>query len=67
MSQDELAKKSKVVRPYITLLEGGKRSNPSYEVMKNIAKALKKSVPEVFFPGESSPKVENSNFETIVK
>lgn len=52
MSQYELAEKAQVARVYITLLEAGKRSNPSKEVMEKISHALGKTVQEVFFPNE---------------
>jgi len=36
---------------YISHLESGSRSNPSYKVMKDIAKALNKTIGEVFEEG----------------
>lgn len=50
MSQADLAVKASVARSYITMLEEGKRSNPSYLVMLKISEALGKGVTEVFFP-----------------
>ena len=52
MSQDELAVRSNVSRTYITLLEIGKRLNPSHDVMEKISNALGMTIPEVFFPSE---------------
>lgn len=40
MTQAELAKKAKVTRPYITMLEQGKRKAPSLPVLGRVAKAL---------------------------
>jgi len=45
----ELADKSGVSAGYLCHLEKGNRDNPSTEVMENIAIALNKSIPEVFF------------------
>ena len=45
----ELADKSGVSAGYLCHLEKGNRDNPSTEVMENIAIALDKSIPEVFF------------------
>lgn len=45
----ELADKSNVSVGYICHLEKGKRSNPSTEVMEDIAIALNKSIAEIFF------------------
>ena len=45
----KLANLSGISSGYLCHLENGSRDNPSLEVMRNIAKALNKSVPEVFF------------------
>ena len=45
----ELADRSNVSVGYICHLERGTRDNPSTEVMEEIAKALDKSIPEIFF------------------
>lgn len=45
----ELADKSHVSVGYICHLEKGTRDNPSTEVMEDIATALNKSIPEIFF------------------
>ena len=47
LTQDQLAKKAKVTRPYITMLEGGAKKNPSLATLKRIAKALKVEVGEL--------------------
>lgn len=45
----KLAELSNISAGYLCHLEKGSRNNPSLEVMKRIAKALNKSVTEVFF------------------
>ena len=40
MTQDELAKRAKVTKPYLSQLETGIRKNPSLPVLKRLAKAL---------------------------
>jgi len=49
ITQKELASKSGISIGYLSHLEKGSRVNPSTEVMENIAYALGKSIPEVFF------------------
>ena len=49
MTLKELAEKSGVSAGYLCHLEKGNRDNPSTEVMENIARALDKTIPEVFF------------------
>ncbi len=39
-TQAELAKRVKVTRPYITMLESGVRKTPSLMMLKRLAKAL---------------------------
>ena len=48
MSIHKLAEHAKVSEVYIYHLENGNRKNPSYEVMKNIAKSLNTSIEEIF-------------------
>lgn len=45
----DVADRSGVSVGYLSHLENGSRANPSTEVMENIAKALNKSIPEIFF------------------
>jgi len=47
MTQADLAKKAKVTRPYITMLEGGQRKAPSVATLQRIAKALGVPVTEL--------------------
>lgn len=49
MKLREVAYKSGISIGYLSHLENGSRENPSTEVMENIALALNKSIPEVFF------------------
>ena len=39
-TQEELAKKAKLTKPYISQLESGARANPSVSAVKNLARAL---------------------------
>ena len=39
-TQADLATKANVSRPYITMLEGGKRKTPSLAALQRLAKAL---------------------------
>lgn len=48
MKQETLAELSKLSCGYICHLEKGTRENPSYRAMTSIAKALNKTVTEVF-------------------
>jgi transcriptional regulator with XRE-family HTH domain len=41
MSQADLAQKAGVTREYVTMLESGTKANPSLDVLKRLAKALK--------------------------
>ncbi len=43
LSQQALAKKAKVTRPYVSMLETGAKKNPSLATLGRVAKAL--SVP----------------------
>ncbi len=47
LTQEQLAKKAEVTRPYITMLEGGTKKNPSLATLRRIAKALKVKVGEL--------------------
>ena len=49
MTMQKLADLSGLSLGYICHLEKGSRNNPSIETMEKIAKALNKSVAEVFF------------------
>lgn len=49
MTLKELSNKIGISVGYLSHLERGSRSNPSKEVMENIAKALYASIPEIFF------------------
>ena len=48
ISIEELAQLSNTSKVYIYHLENGTRTNPSYEIMRNIAKSLSKEITEVF-------------------
>lgn len=48
MTIERLSELSKVSAVYIYHLENGTRKNPSYEVMKDIAKGLETSIEDVF-------------------
>ena len=47
LSLDDLAKRAKVTKPYLSMLESGVRKNPSLPVLKRIAKALGVPVTEL--------------------
>lgn len=49
MTLMELAEISKVSAGYLCHLENGSREHPSIEVMEKIAKALNKTIFEIFF------------------
>ncbi len=40
LTQAELAKRAKVTRPYVTMLETGTRKAPTLPVLQRLAKAL---------------------------
>jgi len=40
MTQEELAKRAKVKRSYIAVLEAGHKKNPSLDILKRLARAL---------------------------
>lgn len=48
MTIEELAMIAKISNVYIYHLENGTRNNPSYGVMKDIARALETGIEEVF-------------------
>jgi transcriptional regulator with XRE-family HTH domain len=47
MTQEELAKKAKITRSHLSLLEAGHRKNPSLAVLKRLAKALDVSLTDL--------------------
>ncbi len=47
MTQEELAKKTRVTKFYVSQLETGLRDNPSLPVLRRLAKALGVSVGEL--------------------
>lgn len=49
MTLKDLAEEIGISVGYLSHLERGSRSNPSKEVMENIAEALGASIPEIFF------------------
>jgi transcriptional regulator with XRE-family HTH domain len=46
LTQQELADKARVTKPYVSMVEAGKRT-PSLEVLGNLAKALGSTVSEI--------------------
>ena len=40
LTQEELAKKARITRSHLSLLEAGHRKNPSLDVLKRLARAL---------------------------
>lgn len=49
LTLDELSKKAGVSAGYLCHLENGSRKHPSIEIMEQIAKALNKTIFEIFF------------------
>jgi len=47
MSQTDLAKLSEVTQSYVAMLETGEKLNPSLDVLKRLAKALKVPVTDL--------------------
>jgi transcriptional regulator with XRE-family HTH domain len=47
MTQAELAEKAGVTREYVTMLESGAKKNPSLDLLKRLAKALKVKVAQL--------------------
>lgn len=52
LSQEEVARQSKLSLQQYYLLEIGKQQNPTKETMESIAKTLKTTVTDLFFPNE---------------
>ncbi len=52
MTLEELGRRAGVSAGYICHLENGSRKHPSIEVMESIAKALNKTIFEIFFNEE---------------
>jgi len=48
LTQEELAKRAKITRSHLSLLESGHRTNPSLEVLKRLARALDVPVGALF-------------------
>lgn len=46
-TQEQLAKRAKITRSHLSLLEAGHRKNPSLEVLKRLAQALDLDVTEL--------------------
>lgn len=44
LSQQQLAEKASITQAYLSLLENGKKTNPSLEVLQQIAEALEVEV-----------------------
>ena len=40
LTQEDLAKRAKITRSHLSLLEAGHRKNPSLDVLKRLARAL---------------------------
>jgi transcriptional regulator with XRE-family HTH domain len=47
LTKTELARKAEVTLSYVSLLESGKRTNPSIDVLKRLARALGVPVTEL--------------------
>ena len=47
LTQDALAKRAKLTKPYISQLEGGARKNPSLPALRRLARALGVPVTEL--------------------
>lgn len=56
MSQVKLGNKAHLAQEYISNLENGKKTNPSYDALKRIAKALGVSVSELIDDDEPEQK-----------
>ena len=48
LTQEELAKKARLTKPYISQLETGARKNPSLPALQRIARALGVPVAKLF-------------------
>ncbi len=60
LSQDKLAQKANITRPYLSDLENNKKK-PSYEVANRIAKALEKPMEEIFFDDNVNYNIQNQS------
>ena len=47
LTREQLARKAKVTRAYVSMMEAGKRKNPSLAVLQRLAKALGVSLTEL--------------------
>ena len=47
LTQEELAKRAKVARSYVALIESGRKKNPSLDIIKKLARALGVPVTEL--------------------
>jgi transcriptional regulator with XRE-family HTH domain len=47
LTREQLAKKAKVTTAYVSMMEAGKRKNPSLAVLERLAKALGVPVTEL--------------------
>ena len=47
MTQDQLSKRARITKPYLSQLESGARKNPSLPVLKRLARALGVPVTEL--------------------
>ena len=47
LTREQLAKKAKVTTAYVSMMEAGKRKNPSLAILQRLAKALGVSVSEL--------------------
>ena len=47
ITQEQLAKRARIARTYVTLLESGRKKNPSLDILKRLARALDVPVGEL--------------------
>jgi transcriptional regulator with XRE-family HTH domain len=47
LTREQLARKAKVTTAYVSMMEAGKRKNPSLDVLRKLAKALGVPVTEL--------------------
>lgn len=52
LTQERLAARAKVARPYITMLETGAKKNPSLALLKRLSKALNVTVADLIWEGK---------------
>ena len=55
----QLSKLSNTSKAYLYHLENGTRNNPSYDIMKNIAKSLGKEITDVFILWKLKKTIDN--------